>query len=80
MGYDRGDSFPSDFEPNGIPFGSKSKGNLSPPSDPIQFQRKGKYSFLIVALHSCKAVGIIDRVSIPGFEVISRKFSAFQFS
>ena len=21
MGYDRGDSFPSDFEPNGIPFG-----------------------------------------------------------
>ena len=24
MGYDRGDSFPFDFEPNGIPFGSKS--------------------------------------------------------
>ena len=27
MGYDRGDSIPFDFEPNGIPFGSKSKGN-----------------------------------------------------
>ena len=25
MGYDYGDSFPLDFEPNGISFGSKSK-------------------------------------------------------
>ena len=25
MGYDRGDSFPSDFKPNGIPFGSKNQ-------------------------------------------------------
>ena len=32
MGYDRGDSFPFDFEPNGIAFGSKSKGKLSPRS------------------------------------------------
>ena len=30
MGYDHGDSFPFDFEPNGIPFGSKSKRKLSP--------------------------------------------------
>ena len=30
MGYDRGDSFPFDFEPNGIPFGSKCKGKLFP--------------------------------------------------
>ena len=28
MGYDRGDSFPFDFEPNGFAFGSKSKGKL----------------------------------------------------
>ena len=28
MGYDRGDSFPIDFEPNEIQFGSKSKGNF----------------------------------------------------
>ena len=33
MGYDRGDSF--DFEPNGIPFGSKSKGKLSSRLYPI---------------------------------------------
>ena len=25
MGYDRGDSFPFDFEPNGIPFGSENR-------------------------------------------------------
>ena len=30
MGYDRGDSFPFDFEPNGIPFDSKLKGKRSP--------------------------------------------------
>ena len=46
MGYDRGDSFPFDFEPNGIPFGSKSKGKLSPRSYPIQYERKWKYNFL----------------------------------
>ena len=43
MGYDRGDNFPFYFEPNGIPFGSKSKGKLSQRSYPIQFERK--YSF-----------------------------------
>ena len=48
MGYDRGDSFPFDFEPNGIPFGSKLKGQLSPRSYLIQFERKWKYSFLSV--------------------------------
>ena len=48
MGYDRGASFPFDFEPNGIPFGSKSKGKLSPRSYPIRFERKWKCSFLSV--------------------------------
>ena len=46
MGYDRGDWFPFDFEPNGIPFGSKLKGKLSPRSYPIQCKTKWKYSFL----------------------------------
>ena len=46
MGYDRGDSFPFDFEPNGIPSGSKLKGKLLPRSYPIQCERKWKYSFL----------------------------------
>ena len=49
MGYDRGDSFIFDFEPNGIPFGSKSKGILSPRSYPIQCEWKWKYIFLSAA-------------------------------
>ena len=50
MGYDRGDSFPFDFEPNGFPFGSKSKWKtVKPRSHPIQCERKWKYSFLSVA-------------------------------
>ena len=50
MGYDHGDSFPFDFEPNGNPFGSKSKGKLSQRSYPIQFERKLNTSFLSVRL------------------------------
>ena len=48
MEYDRGDSFPFDFEPNEIPFGLKFKGILSPRSYSIQCERKRKYSFLSV--------------------------------
>ena len=48
MGYDRGDSFTFEFEPNGIQFGSKSIRKLSPRSYPIQCERKWKYSFLSV--------------------------------
>ena len=48
MVYDRGDTFPVDFEPNRNPFGLKSKGKLSPRSYPIQFERKWITSFLIV--------------------------------
>ena len=48
MGFDLGDSFPFDFEPNGIQFGSKSKGKLSPRSNPIQFERKWNTRFLSV--------------------------------
>ena len=48
MGYDHGDRFPSDFDPNGTPFGSKSKGKLSPRSYPIQFE--WKCSFLSAGL------------------------------
>ena len=56
MGYDRGDSFPFNFEPNGTQFGSKSKEKLSPRSYPIESERKGKYSFLSVVrpLAFCK--------------------------
>ena len=50
MGYDRGNSFPFEFESNGIPFGSerKKKRKLLPRLDPIQFEGKWKYSFLSV--------------------------------
>ena len=56
MGYDRGDSYPFDFEPNGIPFASKSKGKLSPRSYPIRFERKWKYSFLSVVSRTTDAI------------------------
>ena len=67
MGYDHGDSFPFDFEPNGIPFGLKSKGKLSPRPYSIQFESKWKYSFLSVGelwkkicLHVNKKNGTIN--------------------
>ena len=49
MGYDRDDSFPFDFKPNGIQFDSKLKEKRSPRSYPIKCERKWKYSFLSVA-------------------------------
>ena len=48
MGYDRGDGFAFDFEPNGYSFGSKSIEKLSPRSYPIQSERNWKYSYLSV--------------------------------
>ena len=45
MGYDRGDRIPFDFEPNGIPFDSKSKENCH--HDHIPF----KYSFLCITVN-----------------------------
>ena len=39
MGYDRDESYPLEFEPNGIQFGSKSKGNCH--HDHIPFNEKG---------------------------------------
>ena len=49
MGYDHGDSFPFDFERNGILFGSISKGKLSPRSYPIQCESNREYSFFSVS-------------------------------
>ena len=49
MAYDRGDSFPFDFEPNGIAFGSENrKENCH--HDHIPFERNWKYSFLSVVV------------------------------
>ena len=47
MGYDRDDSFPFDFEPNGVPFGSKSKEKLSPLYIPFNVKRTGNIVFSV---------------------------------
>ena len=62
MGHDRGDSFPFDFEPSGVSFGSKSKGKLTPQPYPIQFERKWKYSFLSVETPDWSSLGSGRRV------------------
>ena len=69
MGYDRDDSFPFDFEPNEIPFGSKSIGKLSPRLYAIQCERKWKYSFLSAPSNSSEwnqamLLGIVDIILI----------------
>ena len=63
--YDRGDSSPFNFEPNRIPFGSKSKGKLSPRPYPIQCERKWNTSFLsgrslIFSVNSSALPGYIE--------------------
>ena len=47
MGYDHRDGFPFNIEPNGIPFGSKSKGKLSLRSYPIQCKGNGNIVFSV---------------------------------
>ena len=47
MGYDRGDSFPFDFKPNGILFGSKSKGKLPSRSYPFNVKVNGNIVFSV---------------------------------
>ena len=47
MGYDRGDSFPFDFEPNGIPFGVQNrKENCY--HDHIPFSLKGNGNIVLL--------------------------------
>ena len=41
MGYDRGDSCPFDFEPNGIPFGSNREENCHHDHIPINMKGNG---------------------------------------
>ena len=47
MEHNRSDNFTFNFEPNGIPFGSRSKGKLSPRLYIFQYERKWKYSFSV---------------------------------
>ena len=54
--YDRSDSFPFDYEPNGIPFGSRSKGKLSVQSFPFQFERKKNLIFSVIVSKTLKNI------------------------
>ena len=46
MGFDRDDSFPFDFEPNGIPFGSENwKENCHHDHIPLNLKRNGNIVF-----------------------------------
>ena len=47
MGYDHGDSFPFDFEPNEIPFGSKSKGKCYHDHIPLNVEGNGNIVFSV---------------------------------
>ena len=48
MGYDRGDSFPFDFEPNGIPFGSQNrKENCHQDDIPFNVKENGNIVFSV---------------------------------
>ena len=59
MGYDQDDSFPFDFEQNGIPFGSKLNGKLSPHH--IQFNVKENRNIVFSVYRKTSAVTSTDR-------------------
>ena len=65
MRSDRDDSFPFDFEPNGIPIDLKLKGKLSSRAYPIQCERKWKYSFLSVSSKFGLAIHLALSVDKP---------------
>ena len=80
MGYDRGDSFSFDFESNGIPFVSKSKGELSPRSYHIQFERNWNASFLSAIIMPQMSVVIAFLViiiiyALPALMIFIRSFN-----
>ena len=64
MGYDRGKSSTFYFEPNGNPFGSKSKGKLFPWSYPIQFERKWNTSFLSAVDFERTEIVILVKIAV----------------
>ena len=47
MGYDRGDSFPIDFKPNSVKFGSKSKGKCHHDHIPFNLRGNGNMVFSV---------------------------------
>ena len=83
MGYNCGDSFSFDFESNRTPFGSQSKGKLSPRLYPIQFDRNWKHIFLNAlgelrppprncSIQTATAVILIDYRTQQEFEYVEK--------
>ena len=76
--YELGNSFPFDFEPNRIQFGSKLKGNLSPQSYSIQLERKWISIFLIINPNCLSATAITFRIDyIPVFVTLRKLCSHY---
>ena len=66
MGYDRGDSFSFDFEPNRNPFGSKTKGNCQ--HDHIPFNLKGNGN-IVFSVNCTKCVPACGDGYTPAAEI-----------
>ena len=62
MGYDRGDRFPFDSEPNGIPFGSKNR-RANCHYDHIPFNVKGNGN-IVFSVCAFSLAFISDEISI----------------
>ena len=62
MGYDRGDSFPLDFEPNENQFGWKLQGKLSPRSYSIYLKGNGNPVFQ--GKHTHKSISAFREIEL----------------
>ena len=67
MGYDRGDSFPFDFEPNGFPFGSKLKGKLCH-YDHIPFNLNGNGNIVFSVYTDPENIANMKSVEISDYD------------
>ena len=76
MGYGCVDSFPFNLEPNGIKFGSKLKGKLSPQPYLIRFERKLKYSFLSVSGKTTAIRRTAVRETVASFGMMGNQLKA----
>ena len=61
MGYDHGDSFPFDFEPNGIPFGSENRNEKLSNHDHIPFKVKGNGNIVLSGCMLLKPPVLVKR-------------------
>ena len=63
MRYDRGDSFPLDFEPNGIPFGSENRTeNCHHDYIPSNVKGNGNIVFSVYGSCDVKTVKVVKTV------------------